>query len=52
MRLLNLRIRDVQQSRDGFIYVATERSSGGSEANGTVARLEPVAAAATTSAVR
>jgi glucose/arabinose dehydrogenase len=52
MRLLNLRIRDVQQSRDGFIYVATERSFGGSEANGTVARLEPVAAAATTSAVR
>jgi glucose/arabinose dehydrogenase len=52
LRLLNLRIRDVQQSRDGFIYVATERSFGGAEANGTVARLEPVAAAAATSAVR
>jgi glucose/arabinose dehydrogenase len=52
LRLLNLRIRDVQQSRDGFIYVATERSSGGAEANGTVARLEPVAAAVATSAVR
>jgi glucose/arabinose dehydrogenase len=52
LRLLNLRIRDVQQSRDGFIYVATERSFGGAEANGTVLRLEPVAAAAATSAVR
>jgi glucose/arabinose dehydrogenase len=52
LRLLNLRIRDVQQSRDGFIYVATERSFGGAEANGTVLRLEPVAATATTSAVR
>jgi glucose/arabinose dehydrogenase len=52
LRLLNLRIRDVQQSRDGFIYVATERSFGGAEANGTVLRLEPVAPAAATSAVR
>jgi glucose/arabinose dehydrogenase len=52
LRLLNLRIRDVQQSRDGFIYVATERSFGGAEANGTVLRLEPVAAAVATSAVR
>jgi glucose/arabinose dehydrogenase len=52
LRLLNLRIRDVQQSRDGFIYVATERSFGGAEANGTVLRLEPVAPAAAASAVR
>jgi glucose/arabinose dehydrogenase len=52
LRLLNLRIRDVQQSRDGFIYVATERSFGGAEANGTVLRLEPVAPAAAPSAVR
>ena len=52
LRLLNLRIRDVQQSPDGFIYVATERSFGGAEANGTVLRFEPVAAAAATSAVR
>ena len=44
LRSLNLRIRDVQQSPDGYIYVATERSFGGAEANGTVLRLEPVAA--------
>jgi len=44
LRSLNIRIRDVQQSPDGFIYVATERSSGGAEANGTVLRLEPVTA--------
>ncbi|HEY7672531.1 MAG TPA: PQQ-dependent sugar dehydrogenase [Gammaproteobacteria bacterium] len=42
LRSLNLRIRDVQQSPDGYIYVATELSSGGSEANGTVQRLEPI----------
>jgi glucose/arabinose dehydrogenase len=42
LRALNLRIRDVQQSPDGFIYVATERSFGGSEANGAVLRLEPL----------
>ena len=41
LRTLALRIRDVQQSPDGFIYVATERSFQGSEANGTVLRLEP-----------
>ncbi len=41
LRSLNVRIRDVQQSRDGYIYVATERSFGGSEANGTILRLEP-----------
>ena len=41
LRTLNVRIRDVQQSRDGYLYVATERSFGGSEANGTILRLEP-----------
>jgi glucose/arabinose dehydrogenase len=42
LRRLELRIRDVQQSPDGYIYVATERSFQGSDANGTVLRLEPV----------
>jgi len=42
LRALNLRIRDVQQTRDGFIYVATERSFGGTAADGTILRLEPV----------
>jgi glucose/arabinose dehydrogenase len=42
LRALNLRIRDVQQSRDGFLYVATERSFGGTNADGTILRLEPV----------
>jgi glucose/arabinose dehydrogenase len=32
----------VQQSPDGYLYVATERSFGGTEANGTVMRIEPV----------
>ena len=41
LRTLALRIRDVQQSPDGFIYVATERSFQGSDADGTVLRLEP-----------
>jgi glucose/arabinose dehydrogenase len=45
LRSLNVRIRDVQQSRDGYLYVATERNFGGSEANGTILRLEPLAAA-------
>jgi glucose/arabinose dehydrogenase len=35
------RIRDVQQSPDGYIFVATERSSGGNAADGTVLRIEP-----------
>jgi aldose sugar dehydrogenase len=43
LRSLNVRIRDVQQAPDGYLYVATERSFGGSEANGTIVRLEPVA---------
>ncbi len=38
---LRERIRDVQQSPDGFIYVATERASGGGAADGTVLRIEP-----------
>ncbi|HET8697851.1 MAG TPA: PQQ-dependent sugar dehydrogenase [Gammaproteobacteria bacterium] len=46
LRQLELRIRDVQQGPDGFIYVATERSTGGTAADGTVLRLEPVEGAA------
>ena len=42
LRPLNIRIRDVQQSRDGYLYVATERGFGGSDADGTILRLEPV----------
>ena len=38
---LQMRIRDVQQSPDGYIYVATERRSGGNDADGTVLRIEP-----------
>jgi len=37
-----LRIRDVQQSPDGYIYVATEGASGGNAADGMVLRIEPV----------
>jgi aldose sugar dehydrogenase len=39
---LNTRIRDVQQSPDGYIYVATEGASGGNAADGMVLRIEPV----------
>jgi aldose sugar dehydrogenase len=39
---LNVRIRDVQQAPDGLIYVATELRAGGTVADGTVLRLEPV----------
>jgi glucose/arabinose dehydrogenase len=42
LRTLNLRIRDVQQTRDGYLYVATERRFGGADADGTIVRLEPV----------
>jgi glucose/arabinose dehydrogenase len=42
LRSLGVRIRDVQQSRDGFIYVATELRFGGADADGTILRLEPV----------
>jgi glucose/arabinose dehydrogenase len=38
---LKWRIRDVQQSPDGYIYVATERASGGSASDGAVLRIEP-----------
>jgi glucose/arabinose dehydrogenase len=39
---LNIRVRDVQQSPDGYIYVATEGASGGNAADGMVLKLEPV----------
>ena len=39
---LNIRVRDVQQSPDGFIYVATEQGSGGSTADGLILRIEPI----------
>jgi aldose sugar dehydrogenase len=42
LRALGVRIRDVQQTRDGFIYVATELRFGGADADGTILRLEPV----------
>ena len=42
LRQLGVRIRDVQQSPDGYVYVATELRSGGTVADGTVLRLEPV----------
>jgi aldose sugar dehydrogenase len=42
LRPLNVRIRDVQQGSDGFLYVATEIRFAGSEADGTVLRLEPL----------
>jgi glucose/arabinose dehydrogenase len=45
LRQLGIRIRDVQQSPDGYIYVATELSSGGSSPDGTILKLEPVAGA-------
>lgn len=38
---LGVRPRDVAQSPDGYIYVATERSTGGATADGMVLRLEP-----------
>jgi glucose/arabinose dehydrogenase len=39
---LNTRIRDVQQSPDGYIYVATEGASGGNASDGMVLKIEPV----------
>jgi glucose/arabinose dehydrogenase len=39
---MSVRIRDVQQSPDGYIYVATEGASGGNTADGMVLRIEPV----------
>jgi len=38
---MDVRPRDVQQSPDGFIYIATEQSSGGNAADGMVLRIEP-----------
>ena len=38
---LHERIREVQQGPDGYIYVATERASGGNAAEGSVLRIEP-----------
>lgn len=38
---LKMRIRDVQQSPDGYIYVATERRSAAYVADGAVLRIEP-----------
>jgi len=38
---LDIRVRDVQQGPDGDIYVATEKRSGGADADGTVLRIEP-----------
>ena len=38
---LDVRIREVQQSPDGYIYVATELASGGTAADGTILRIEP-----------
>jgi len=42
LRSLNLRIRDVQQTRDGYLYVATERAFGGAAADGSILRIEPL----------
>jgi len=39
---MDIRPRDVQQSPDGYIYLATEQSSGGNTADGMVLRIEPV----------
>ena len=39
---LDLRIRDVAQGPDGYIYVATEQNFGSSDANGAVLRIEPI----------
>jgi len=38
---LQQRIRDVVQSPDGYLYVATEKSIRGNTADGTVLRIEP-----------
>jgi glucose/arabinose dehydrogenase len=39
---LGVRIRDVQQSPDGYIYVATEGASGGTARDGLILKIEPV----------
>jgi glucose/arabinose dehydrogenase len=38
---LHIRIRDVQQSPDGYIYVVTEGASGGTASDGLVLKIEP-----------
>jgi len=38
---LNVRIRDIQQGPDGYIYVATEGAIRGDAADGMVLRIEP-----------
>jgi glucose/arabinose dehydrogenase len=38
---LNVRVRDVQQGPDGYIYVVTEQAIRGEAADGTVLRIEP-----------
>jgi glucose/arabinose dehydrogenase len=38
---LNIRVRDVQQSPDGYIYIATEGAIRGDAADGMVLRIEP-----------
>jgi glucose/arabinose dehydrogenase len=38
---LRVRVRDVQQSPDGYIYVATEGASGGVALDGMVLKIEP-----------
>ena len=40
-RSLNVRFRDVVQGPDGYLYVATEKSSGGTTADGAILRIEP-----------
>ena len=42
LKELNIRIRDIQQSPDGFIYLATEQQIRGDAPDGAVLRLEPV----------
>jgi len=38
---LSVRVRDVQQGPDGFLYVATEKRTGGTDPDGTILRIEP-----------
>jgi glucose/arabinose dehydrogenase len=38
---LNVRVRDIQQGPDGYIYIATEQAIRGDAADGTVLRIEP-----------
>ncbi len=38
---LHERIRDVEQSPDGYIYVVTEHASGGNTPDGFLLRIEP-----------